>query len=165
VLRSENLARGRQGHAQRCALEEGDAQHLLQLLDLLAQRWLADVQPGGSARDVAFLGDGDKVAQVSKLDGHMQIIWFVDEQYIGQMVSGIQECAVSSSLLSSPPAALPSDTRLTEWALFLVGFITFALLYAAQPLLPAFAHQFGIRAADSALALSVSSAHWRSRSL
>lgn len=46
--------------------------------------------------------------------------------------------------------------RHTERALFLVGFITFALLYAAQPLLPAFAQQFGIRAADSALALSVS---------
>lgn len=72
------------------------------------------------------------------------------------MAGSVQECAVSLPLLSSPPAALPSDTRLTEWALFLVGFITFALLYAAQPLLPAFAQQFGIRAADSALALSVS---------
>ncbi len=68
-----------------------------------------------------------------------------------------QESRVSSAF---PPSgahrAAHRTDRDNERALFLVGFITFALLYAAQPLLPAFAQQFGIRAADSALALSVS---------
>lgn len=44
----------------------------------------------------------------------------------------------------------------TQGAMFLVGFVTFALLYATQPLLPTFARQFQISAADSALALSLS---------
>ena len=44
----------------------------------------------------------------------------------------------------------------TQGAMFLVGFVTFALLYATQPLLPTFAQQFSISAADSALALSLS---------
>jgi len=42
--------------------------------------------------------------------------------------------------------------------LFLIGFLTFALLYTAQPLLPAFAADFGLHAADSALTMSVSTA-------
>lgn len=41
-------------------------------------------------------------------------------------------------------------------ALFLAGFATFSLLYCVQPLLPAFAAEFGIGAAQSSLALSVS---------
>jgi MFS transporter, YNFM family, putative membrane transport protein len=40
-------------------------------------------------------------------------------------------------------------------ALFLAGFATFSLLYCVQPLLPAFANEFGIGAAQSSLALSV----------
>lgn len=40
--------------------------------------------------------------------------------------------------------------------LFLIGFLTFALLYGAQPLLPALAEAFGLSAAHSALAMSVS---------
>ncbi|MDO4682932.1 MAG: MFS transporter [Lautropia sp.] len=40
-------------------------------------------------------------------------------------------------------------------ALFLVGFATFALVYCVQPLLPEFAHSFGITPASSSLALSL----------
>lgn len=46
--------------------------------------------------------------------------------------------------------------RRDSLALFLIGFVTFALLYAVQALLPAFASDFQVSAADSALALSVS---------
>lgn len=41
-------------------------------------------------------------------------------------------------------------------ALFLAGFSTFALLYCAQPLLPVFASYFQVSAAESSLAMSVS---------
>src|SRR5579859_460814 len=41
-------------------------------------------------------------------------------------------------------------------ALFLAGFSTFALLYCAQPLLPMFADYFQVGAAESSLALSLS---------
>jgi YNFM family putative membrane transporter len=41
-------------------------------------------------------------------------------------------------------------------ALFLAGFSTFALLYCAQPLLPVFAAVFQVSAAESSLALSIS---------
>ncbi|VBB14745.1 MFS transporter [Burkholderia stabilis] len=41
-------------------------------------------------------------------------------------------------------------------ALFLAGFSTFSLLYCVQPLLPAFAREFGLGAASSSLSLSLS---------
>lgn len=43
-------------------------------------------------------------------------------------------------------------------ALFLAGFATFSLLYCVQPLLPELAHTFAVSPAQSALALSVSTA-------
>jgi len=46
--------------------------------------------------------------------------------------------------------------RRTAAALFLAGFSTFGLLYTVQPLLPEFSHHFGVSAANSALALSLS---------
>lgn len=46
--------------------------------------------------------------------------------------------------------------RRTALALFLAGFSTFGLLYTVQPLLPGFSHHFGVSAAGSALALSLS---------
>lgn len=49
----------------------------------------------------------------------------------------------------------PAYVRISV-ALFLAGFATFSLLYCVQPLLPAFAAEFGIGAAQSSLALSVS---------
>lgn len=53
---------------------------------------------------------------------------------------------------------MSSDTRTQQspWALFLIGFITFSMLYAVQPLLPSLARQHNLSAADSALVLSVS---------
>lgn len=46
--------------------------------------------------------------------------------------------------------------RRVSIALFMAGFATFSLLYCVQPLLPAFAAEFGIGAAQSSLALSLS---------
>lgn len=46
--------------------------------------------------------------------------------------------------------------RQAALALFLIGFITFSLLYAVQPLLPSLARRHALGSADSALALSVS---------
>ncbi len=40
------------------------------------------------------------------------------------------------------------------WALLMVGFSTFALIYDVQPLLPLFAHGFGVSAATASLAVS-----------
>jgi len=48
--------------------------------------------------------------------------------------------------------------RKISLALFLGGFSTFSLLYSVQPLMPALAAHFGITAAQSSLALSVSTA-------
>ena len=39
--------------------------------------------------------------------------------------------------------------------MFLAGFSTFALIYCVQPLLPAFAQEFGLSPASSSLALSL----------
>ncbi|MDG2530141.1 MFS transporter [Caulobacter endophyticus] len=59
-------------------------------------------------------------------------------------------------------AALPArDTgrlRRMSLALFLGGFSTFSLLYCVQPLLPTFARTFGLSPAQSAMALSLSTA-------
>ncbi len=46
--------------------------------------------------------------------------------------------------------------RRVSLALFLAGFATFSLLYCVQPLLPAFAEDFRVGAAESSLALSLS---------
>ncbi len=54
-------------------------------------------------------------------------------------------------------ASSPAHTR-SDLAPFLIGFVTFSLLYGVQPLLPVFAQAFAIGPADSALALSASSA-------
>lgn len=48
------------------------------------------------------------------------------------------------------------SSRQGALALFLIGFITFSLLYAVQPLLPSLARRYALGSADSALALSVS---------
>jgi YNFM family putative membrane transporter len=65
----------------------------------------------------------------------------------------------------SAPAASPAADhiqqgtpafRRTAVALFLAGFSTFGLLYTVQPLLPEFTRHFGVSAANSALALSLS---------
>ena len=45
--------------------------------------------------------------------------------------------------------------RSVSLALFAAGFATFSLLYAVQPLLPAFAREFRVSPAESSLALSL----------
>ena len=52
-------------------------------------------------------------------------------------------------------AGSPAYRRISL-ALFLAGFATFSLLYCVQPVLPAFTREFGLGAAGSSLALSVS---------
>lgn len=56
------------------------------------------------------------------------------------------------------PDAYPTGSpqyRAVTVGLFLAGFVTFALLYATQPLLPELASQFGLSAATAALSVSV----------
>lgn len=75
---------------------------------------------------------------------------------------------VNSSPSPEPPvAATPAPVWIKRgsadyWrvsvALFLAGFATFSLLYCVQPLLPELAHTFAVSPAQSALALSVSTA-------
>ncbi|MET7143529.1 MFS transporter [Xanthomonas sp. PPL139] len=56
-----------------------------------------------------------------------------------------------------PPVHAVDDAPLLRirLALFLAGFATFSLLYSVQPLLPAFAREFGVSAAASSLPLSL----------
>jgi YNFM family putative membrane transporter len=49
------------------------------------------------------------------------------------------------------------EFRRTNLALFSAGFATFALLYCVQPLMPVFAREFQISAAQSSLSLSLTS--------
>lgn len=65
--------------------------------------------------------------------------------------------------MNRTPAAAPGHIeqgtpafRRTTVALFLAGFSSFGLLYTVQPLLPGFSQHFGVSAANSALALSLS---------
>ena len=53
-----------QAHRPGAAFDQGDAQFLLQLLDLAAQRRLGDVEPLRRAREVLLVRHGDEVAQV-----------------------------------------------------------------------------------------------------
>ena len=48
--------------------------------------------------------------------------------------------------------------RRTSIALFLAGFVTFSAVYGVQPLLPEFAADFHVSAAESSLALSLTTA-------
>lgn len=60
-----------------------------------------------------------------------------------------------------PPARIAAGTpafRRTNVAIFFCGFSIFAILYYTQPLLPLFAQEFGVGAAESSLALSLTSA-------
>ena len=60
--------------------------------------------------------------------------------------------------ISEPVWTAPGSPayRHVSSALFLAGFATFSLLYSVQPLLPAFAQEFGVGPAESSLALSLS---------
>jgi YNFM family putative membrane transporter len=62
----------------------------------------------------------------------------------------------TSPILLDPVMPGTAAYRRIGVALFLAGFSTFALLYCAQPLLPMFAAYFQVSAAESSLALSLS---------
>lgn len=66
--------------------------------------------------------------------------------------------ACTAAAAEAAPYIQPGTTafRRTAAALFLAGFSTFGLLYTVQPLLPEFSRHFGVAAANSALALSLS---------
>lgn len=69
----------------------------------------------------------------------------------------------SAPQLQAAPAPVWIERGTREYlrvslALFLAGFATFSLLYCVQPLLPALAQTFAVSPAQSALALSVSTA-------
>jgi len=77
-------------------------------------------------------------------------------------MNGDTAAALERRIPPSPPTVathIEQGTRAfrrTVVALFLAGFSTFGLLYTVQPLLPEFSRHFGVSAANSALALSLS---------
>ena len=58
---------GRELDPSRAALEQGDAEQLLERLDLLAHRLLGDVQLPGGAGEAAAFGDGGEVAHLAQI--------------------------------------------------------------------------------------------------
>ena len=50
--------------------------------------------------------------------------------------------------------------RKAGFALFLLGFASFSMIYCVQPLLPEFTHTFHISPGTSALALSLTTGFW-----
>ena len=62
----EGLAGRGQLHAAAGALEQPHPELGLQRGDLLAERRLGDVQPGGGAPEVQLLGDGDEIAKLAQ---------------------------------------------------------------------------------------------------
>ena len=65
----QHLAGGRELDAAGRPVQQRLAEFGLEAADLLREGWLGDVQPRGGAAEVALLGDGDEVAQVSELHG------------------------------------------------------------------------------------------------
>lgn len=64
----------------------------------------------------------------------------------------------TAAAIAASPAKDAGRLRRMSLALFLGGFSTFSLLYCVQPLLPTFARTFGLSPAQSAMALSLSTA-------
>ncbi len=64
----------------------------------------------------------------------------------------------AAATIAASPARDAGRLRRMSLALFLGGFSTFSLLYCVQPLLPTFARTFGLSPAQSAMALSLSTA-------
>ncbi|MBE7219632.1 MAG: MFS transporter, partial [Caulobacteraceae bacterium] len=78
-----------------------------------------------------------------------------DRRAAGQGGTGIEAAAAA---LADVERFIERGTRaftLANVALFAAGFTTFALIYCVQPILPVFATEFGITAAQSSLALSL----------
>jgi len=66
-VRQEFFARRRQSHPSWRSLEEGRAELPLEIVNLRGERWLRDVQALRGATNVALLGNGDEVAEMTKL--------------------------------------------------------------------------------------------------
>lgn len=62
------FSRRRQAHAAVGSRQQTRPNLLLKDLDLLAQRWLGDIQPCRSTTKMELFGDGDKIAQMAQLD-------------------------------------------------------------------------------------------------
>ena len=65
-MREECRARREELHPARRSREERRPDLVLERTDLTAHRRLRDTQAAGSSTDVAFLGDGDEVADLSE---------------------------------------------------------------------------------------------------
>ena len=64
----EHLAGFRELHAADAAGEQRHADLIFEVADLAAQGWLSGVEPPfGSDREASLLGDGDEVAEMTKL--------------------------------------------------------------------------------------------------
>jgi YNFM family putative membrane transporter len=57
--------------------------------------------------------------------------------------------------VTRPASETVSAKWLTGGAVFIIGFATFAILNGIQPLMPIFATEFGVSAAESSLVLSL----------
>src|SRR6201746_1082958 len=79
-LFEEGLAPLGPRHALRMATKQHHVEMVLQRFDLLTERRLPDVEPGGGAGQVPGLGNGQEVAQVSEL--HMHKISYIAFSYI-----------------------------------------------------------------------------------
>ncbi|MFL9923128.1 MFS transporter [Herbaspirillum lusitanum] len=92
-------------------------------------------------------------------DGPRAMATLIDtESLAGPDRTTVRNPVPEQSAKAGESGILPgSDTyRRVSFALFLAGFSTFSLLYCVQPLLPAFTEEFHIGAAQSSLALSLS---------
>jgi hypothetical protein len=69
-FRQELLARSRQRHPARVALEQSHAELAFQVADRLRNRRLGHVECARCRDHLTVVGDGDEVAQMSELEPH-----------------------------------------------------------------------------------------------
>src|SRR4051812_23752974 len=72
-----------------------------------------------------------------------------------ERAEAMTEAATAAALPMRAARGSPAYRRIAA-ALFLSGFATFSMLYCVQPLLPIFAAEFDLSAAESSLAVSFS---------
>lgn len=83
----QRLARLGQVHAAGAAAEQRRADLGLQLADLDRERRLRHAQPLGGLADAACLGDGDEIAEPTKIHWHTENVWVGDQNRIGRRVN------------------------------------------------------------------------------
>ena len=83
----EGFACSRQRDGAGGSGEEGVAEDLFELADLLGERGLGEVEAEGGSAEVQFLGDGDEVAEMAEFYVliHTYYITNLEEQYIGRL--------------------------------------------------------------------------------